>query len=124
MRAPRIASAVSSAGAQSPRSKAAPRTIRQARAPAITAPRTRSACPPQYLVSGTTETSTPRASGVRSPGDPQALSMTVKSGPSRPDSAARDSAARAAATMAGTSCTSKVKLPGLSRNIIRVLGRI
>ncbi len=67
---------------------------------------------------GTIEISTPIASGVSNPGDPQALSIRVKIASPR-----SRSVRFAAATIAGTSCTSKVKLPGLSMKIARVLAR-
>ena len=83
------------------------------------APATRSAWPPQYLVSATTLMSTSISNGRSRPGEPQVLSIAVVI--RRPVIA---SPARAAATMAGTSWTSNVWVPGLSIQIAAVVGRI
>ncbi len=57
-----------------------------------------------YLVAEITSTSTPSASGLKKSGAAQVLSITVCT-----------PRALAAATIAGTSWTSKVSEPGLSR---------
>src|SRR3546814_5536031 len=73
------------------------------------APITRSECPFQNFVRGSMEMSTPQSNGFPKNGDPQALSAATKI-----------LFWRAIAEIAGTSITSNVIVPGLSRYIILV----
>ena len=72
-------------------------------------PRKTSEWPPTYLLSAWTLMSTPWSSGLKKTPAAQVLSMIVR----RP-------CARAAATIAGTSCSSKVTEPGDSSTTTRV----
>ena len=80
---------------------------------AVTDPSITSEWPTTYLVQARIDRSTPCAMAGNSRGVDQVLSSSVTT-----------PAARAAAVMAGTSCTSKVRLPGLSMKSALVAGPI
>ncbi len=113
VRSPRRVSQQSSGLAYWPSCSAASRSTRQSASSAtVTAPITRSAWPPAYLVSAWIETSAPCSNGWKT-WMPQVLSTS---------SLAPWSCATRASI--GTSCTSKLWLPGLSENTTWVFGRI
>ena len=113
LRMPRNASQQSSGLAYCPSAIEASRSRTQsASAATVTAPRMMSECPPIYLVAAWIEMSTPWRNGWKK-WMPQVLSIMTFA-----------PWAWATAASAGTSCTSKVWLPGLSRNSTAVSGRI
>ncbi len=77
----------------------------------VSDPMIKSLWPPIYLLKLAMAMSTPRAMAGKNSGVAQLLSMIVTA-----------PCARAAAVIAGTSCTSNVRLPGLSSSTARVAG--
>jgi len=97
VRKPRSTSQASSPPTQRPSCRTAVHSLGHSSSRTTTAPISRSECPPQYLVSGRIDASTPQSKGRENTGEAQALSIIVIT-----------PRARATAQMAGTSCTSKV----------------
>jgi hypothetical protein len=112
VRSPRRARNASSGLTQKPSSATIDRTGSYSASVVVIVPSITSACPPMYLVAAMIETSTPSAKAGRKYGVAQLLSITTVT-----------PAARAAAAIAGTSCTSNVSDPGDSRKTTFVSGR-